>query len=154
MPTLTAQYIEVCVFKFEDNRFQYLLMHRTENVSIYPGIWQIITAHIEQNEKATDAAKREISEETGLLPTALWVVPKVNSFYNHLDDTINFITFFAAQVSPGSIPKLSKEHDKYEWVPLDETQKRLVWPSQRQAVTIVHDYIINGDVAGDVLRIF
>jgi 8-oxo-dGTP pyrophosphatase MutT (NUDIX family) len=153
MPKLTAQYIEVCIFKFENSKIEYLLMHRTANVNIYPGIWQIITANIEPNEKATDAAKREITEETGLAPTALWVVPKVNSFYNHLDDTINFITFFAAQVPAGSVPKLSKEHDSYEWVSLEETQRRLVWPSQRQAVKIVQDYVVKGDVAGDVLRI-
>ncbi|MFI5250874.1 MAG: NUDIX pyrophosphatase [Bacteroidota bacterium] len=154
MPKLNAQYIEICIFKFENDRVQYLLMHRTKNVNIYPGIWQIITANIEPNEKATDTAKREITEETGLTPTALWVVPKVNSFYNNIDDTINFITFFAAQAPPGSIPKLSSEHDKYEWVSLDETQKRLVWPGQREAVKIVSDYIIKGDVAGEVLRIF
>ena len=154
MPTLTAQYIEVCIFRFENNHAEYLLMRRTNDVNIYPGIWQIITANIEPKEKATDAAKREITEETGLKPTALWVVPKVNSFYNHEDDTINFITFFAAQVPAGSIPKLSAEHDSYEWVSLEETQRRLVWPSQRQAVKIVHDYIVQGDVAGEVLKLF
>lgn len=153
MPKLTTQYIEVCIFRIENSKPEYLLLHRTKAVNIYPGIWQIITANIEPNEKATDASKREIMEETGLRPGGLWVVPQVNSFYNHENDTINFIVFFAAQVSAGSVPKLSKEHDKFEWVSFDETQRRLVWPSQRSAVKVVQDYIIGGEVAGEVLRI-
>ncbi|MBI1807358.1 MAG: NUDIX pyrophosphatase [Ignavibacteria bacterium] len=153
MPIITCKIIEVCIFKFEDDRPWYLLLHRAKNEKIYPDIWQFVSGSIEGDEKATDAAYRELQEETGLKPKAFWVVPFVNSFYDPGWDAVNLSPLFAAQVPPGDEPTLSHEHDECGWYLFEDAVRKLVWPGQREGIRIVHDYIVKGEKAAKLTRI-
>lgn len=143
MPLLASKLIEVCVFKKGDKHPLYLLLHRAGGEKIYPNIWQFITGSIEDNEKAMDAAVREVIEETSIKPTALWVVPYILSFYDAGADAINICPFFAAQVNENISVRLSDEHDDFGWFTLDEAIQKLVWHNQREGIRIVHDHIVN-----------
>jgi 8-oxo-dGTP pyrophosphatase MutT (NUDIX family) len=120
---------------------------------MYPGIWQIITGKIDANEKAIDAALRELGEETGISPVGFWVVPHVTTFYSHQSDTVNHIPFFAAEAAAETDPRLSPEHDAFEWVNFGETQRRIVWPGQQEGVRIVHQYIVGDEPAAKLTKI-
>lgn len=153
MPSIESRIIEVCVFKFEKDQARYLLLHRSKEEKRYPNIWQLISGTIEGTEKATDAALRELTEETKLRPTAVWNVPFANSFYDHVHDILNVSPFFAAQVEIANEPKLSPEHDVFGWFAYEDAVRKLVWPGQRLGLRVVHEYIVGGQEAAQLTRI-
>jgi len=154
MPAISCRIVEVCVFKFENDQAWYLLLHRSKDEKVYPNIWQLISGAVEDNEKAIHAAMRELTEETGLKPKALWNVPFANSFYDHIHDVINVSPFFAAQVEIGSEPRLSSEHFEHGWFTYRDAIQRLVWPGQRLGLQVVNEYIVGGQQASQLTRIF
>jgi dATP pyrophosphohydrolase len=145
--------VEVCPFRFVHDRVQYLLLRRSENESIHPGLWQIVTGTMEDGESALQAARRELREETSIVPVRFWVVPFINSFYDHRHDTINLIPFFAAQRAAGEDPRLSAEHGASAWVTYEEGRNRLVWPGQRNGLDIVHRYLVGGEKAARMTEV-
>jgi 8-oxo-dGTP pyrophosphatase MutT (NUDIX family) len=153
MPKIVSSIIEVCIFKFEDSRVQYLLLQRTMREKVYPGTWQFVTGSIEEGERAHESALRELFEETGLKPSGFWVVPYISSFYEHRSDAVHLCPMFAAQVRVGAQPVLSSEHDAFEWCDFDGARRRLVWPGQREGLRIVQEYIVRGETAGEITKI-
>lgn len=82
MATIVCRIIEVCVFRFINDRAEYLVLKRSPTEKMYPGLWQFVSGSIEDREKAVDAALRELKEETGMSPKRFWVVPHTNTFYD------------------------------------------------------------------------
>jgi 8-oxo-dGTP pyrophosphatase MutT (NUDIX family) len=154
MSILSSSIIELCAFKIENGQPLYLLLHRTKDEGVYPNIWQFITGSIEKNEKAADAALRELSEETGLKPKSFWVVPYILSFYNAEWDSVNLCPFFATEISIGSSVVLSNEHDHFGWFTYDDAIAKLVWPSWKEGLRIVHEYIAGLPNTANMHRIF
>lgn len=134
--------IEAHVFRIINGEMEFLLLKRSDNIYL-GGLWQMVTGRIEESEKGFETAIREIKEETGLVPKNLWVAPNVNSFYNHISDTINMVPVFAAEVEPQSIVILSNEHSEYLWCTLEKTNKLLAWSGQKKSAKIIYDYFIN-----------
>jgi dATP pyrophosphohydrolase len=132
--------VEAHIFRQQGNDIEFLLIKRAENDKIYPGLWQMVTGSIDENEKAYSTALREIKEETGLTPRNLWVIPNVNNFYNPSNDTVNLIPVFAALVDSESNIKLSEEHSDFKWVYKEEAVKILPWKGQRNSVETIHEY--------------
>jgi len=153
MPDVSCRIVEVCVFKFENNCAQYLLLRRAKDERVYPGLWQLVSGSIEPKEKALDAALRELNEETMLKPRAFWNVPFTNAFYDHETDVVNVSPMFAAQVDAGIEPRLSAEHDTYGWFDIERAARKLVWPGQRSGLQVVHDYIAGGQKASALVRL-
>ena len=153
MSKIVSSIVEVCIFKFEDDRPQYLLLKRTLRESVYPGTWQFVTGSIEEGERASEAALRELLEETGLKPSSFWVVPYLSTFYEHRSDSVHFCPMFAAQVNVRDQPELSNEHDAFEWCDVDKARSRLVWPGQREGLRIVHEYFVRGEKAAEITKI-
>jgi len=147
MPDIVSEIVEVCVFRFRDAHLEYLLLRRSPHDSLYPGIWQIVTGTIHPNERAVDAALRELKEETQLVPLRFWVVPHANVFYDRVADAMNLSPMFAVQVTDHDKPVLSEEHDAFEWVRLGPAKQRLVWPGQRDGLDVVEQSIGGGEAA-------
>ena len=133
--------IEAHIFRETGNGIEFLLLKRSSN-QVYPGLWQMVTGKIKDNEKAYQTALREIKEETSLTPLQLWVAPTVNSFYEPKDEYICLLPVFAARVEADQI-KLSDEHTEYKWVDKTEAKKLLAWEGQRKAVDIIEEYFLN-----------
>jgi len=142
MPRFECRIVEICVFRRAAGKVQYLILKRSENEKIYPGIWQIATGSIEAGETAVDAALRELKEETGVTPGRLWIVPHVNSFYVADKDTLGHSIFFAAEIPKKSRITLSKEHKTHLWLGFQAAHAKLVWPGQKKGFRIVRDYIV------------
>ncbi len=131
--------IEAHLFRKSESGIEFLLLKRAEK-SIYPGLWQMVTGKIKENEPAYKAALREIKEETNIIPEKFWVVPNVNSFYNQVNDTITYLPVFACRISTGSNVKISSEHCEYRWVKPEVAKKMLAWPGQKKSVDIITKY--------------
>jgi dATP pyrophosphohydrolase len=148
MPTVVSRIVELFVFRFSGDRPEYLLLRRADGEPLYPGMWQCITGRIEEGEKAWQAARRELREETGLEPGRVWVVPHVSAFYDPVHDALHLSPVFATQVAPAAVPVLSPEHQSLAWLPYREAAARLVWPGQRKGLEIVHHELAGGGEAG------
>jgi len=140
------------VFRFVNDRAEYLLLHRAKDEKVYPGIWQLMSGTIEGDEGGVEAAFREFKEETGLKVNKFWVVPFVNSFFDPSRDAVNLSPLFAAQVEAGIEPRLSSEHSEHRWFTYEEALKKLVWPGQRAGLKVTHDYITCGEEAARLLE--
>ncbi len=148
MAIIVCRIVELCVFRFENDRPRYLMLKRSPGEVLYPNLWQLVTGSIVEGEKASDAALRELREETGLTPVRFWVVPHTTTFYDPGHDAMNICPMFAAQVSKESTPKLSAEHCAHEWLSFERARQRLVWPGQRSGLEVVEKYILGGEEAG------
>ncbi|NMB82100.1 MAG: NUDIX pyrophosphatase [Ignavibacteria bacterium] len=134
-----ATLIEAHIFRTNGSELEFLILKRAEDEN-YAGIWQMVTGSIDNNEKAFEAALREIKEETGLLPQKLWVVPNVNSFYSPDKDSVIMIPVFAALVQNDSNVKISSEHSEYKWVNKEEAKQLLACNGQRKSVDTIYQY--------------
>lgn len=143
MPTIDSTLIQICVFKMQAGSPRYLLLQRSADESLYPGIWQIVSGSRKENERPVQAARREMLEETGMPLRRLWVVPYVDSFYDASEDRIQLSPLFAAEVGEDQNPVLSAEHQAFGWYARNEAEGKLVWPGQRRGLNIVDEFIAN-----------
>jgi 8-oxo-dGTP pyrophosphatase MutT (NUDIX family) len=147
MTSVISRMIEVCVFRTLREKTEYLLMKRADDEPVYPGIWQIVTGTMQEEESALKASLRELHEETGLVPVQYWVVPHTNAFYDYRRDAVHLVPFFAARVSQEAEVRLSHEHSAFTWTSYADARARLVWPGQRAGLDLVEAVIVGGEEA-------
>ena len=116
---------------------RYLLIRRCGKY--LPGTWQMISGGIENGETATQAALREIQEETGLIPYALYSADAVETFYMQSNDKITLVPVFVAFVEDKNVSLSPKEHDAYEWLAFEEAKNKLIWSEQRRVISQIHE---------------
>jgi 8-oxo-dGTP pyrophosphatase MutT (NUDIX family) len=90
-----------------------------------------------------------MAEETGLTPTRLYNLSRVESFYQHRIDEVALVPVFAAIVPPGVTARLGSEHDRYEWLEPAAARSRFAWPRERRALDDIVVLLGGGD-AGPV----
>jgi len=120
-----------------------------------PGSWETVHGHIEPEETPTDAARRELAEETGLAPERLYNLSRVEAFYQHRNDEVALVPVFAAFVAPGAVVRTGLEHDHHEWLTPADAARRFAWPREARALEDVVALLGSG-AAGtveDVLRV-
>jgi len=131
--------IECWVFRAPDaSRVEYLLIERA--TGIFPGLWQPVTGYLEQAERASLAALREVQEETGFSATAVeafYDLDQIGSFYDEDHDAIVHSVMFAVRVRTGIEPRLSLEHRGLDWVDEHEALRRSVWPPYRDSIELI-----------------
>ena len=119
------------------------------------GSWESVHGHIEAGERPEAAALREMREETGLEPTRLYNLSRVDSFYLHGSGEVALIPAFAAFVAPGSTATTGAEHDAAEWLGVAAAGGRMAWPRERRALQDIVALLGDGGAGPleDVLRI-
>jgi dATP pyrophosphohydrolase len=142
MPKIIFKIAEVVVFRMMRTP-EFLVLKRSDNEDIYPGLWQIVSGGIKRGEKAYEAVAREIKEEIGIKPEHLYNTPLTNTFYFYANDSVNVSPVFAAEVNGSAEVKLSREHKEFRWLEKDDAIALLVWPGQKEAIRIVSDYILS-----------
>lgn len=129
---------------------RYLLIRRCGKY--LPGTWQMISGGIDNSETASQAAMREIKEETGLTPYALYSADVVETFYMLSNDKITFVPVFVAFVEDKKIILSPTEHDAYEWLPFEEAKNKLVWSEQKRVINQIHESCVLKDPS-ELLRV-
>jgi dihydroneopterin triphosphate diphosphatase len=138
----TTVQVHIAAFFEEFHDYKYLLLKRSRNEKVYPGIWQVITGTIETGELAVRTALRETEEEINCKPLKMWTLPYVTNYFNPKSDTINFAPVFGILINSEDLIVLSDEHEKYEWLHLDLALEKLALPSHREATKIFHEHIL------------
>lgn len=142
MAKVVSNYVELHIFKIENDQMKFLLLKRSPDEK-YPNIWQMVTGKIKENEKAFEAALRELKEETGLNALEVYSVPVVNSVYLSESDEVCLIPVFACRVNVNSEVRISNEHIEFKWVDEEEAIKLLNWESQKHSVKLLKNYWFN-----------
>jgi dATP pyrophosphohydrolase len=142
---------QVLVYCFREGLIdtEYLMLRRTPK---YGGFWQGVTGAPETDESHLDGARRELFEETRLLPKDLQQVDFNYSFpvdddwkwaYDPQVTTIDEYVFLA-EIASEVNPVLSFEHDAYEWAEYDRAITLLKWPNNIAALRFCDQLLRRG----------
>jgi 8-oxo-dGTP pyrophosphatase MutT (NUDIX family) len=153
MTKITAGVIEVFTIRHNGGDWRVLLLQRASDGK-RPSSWETVYGKIDPREKPEKAAARELREETGLEPKALYNVT-VSSFYLHTTGTVQMCMTFAAFVPEDADVIIGEEHQRYEWLTVDEACERFTWPREAHALRDAQRLLASGDAGPveDVLRI-
>jgi len=145
LPQIVTNYIELHICRKTDKGDMFLLLKRSDNAKIYPGIWQMITGTIESHEHTKETLLRELEEETGLKPVKLYSIPRVNTFYLAISDKICMSPVFLALVDTDEI-RISEEHSEYRWASYELARDIIHWPNQVDSLDIIKRYLDDRDL--------
>ncbi|KKR77847.1 MAG: hypothetical protein UU22_C0035G0003 [Parcubacteria group bacterium GW2011_GWA2_40_8] len=146
------------IFRRYKKRREYLLLHYGS------GHWDFAKGHLEGEETAQVAAKREIYEETGLRNLRFYPDYKENIKYwmwpyRHKQarsqvsaqtkptKILKIVTFFLAE-SLSSAVRLSHEHSGYVWLPYKEALKMITYNSAKDLIKKAENTFTHGNVSG------
>lgn len=118
-----------------------------------PGVWSLCRGGIEPGETAVEAALRELREETGLTPPALYRMGTLEQFYTSDGDTVWHVPFFFAAVDADAAVRLNPEHTAFRWVSDGDAETLLTWPSELQLLAEVRRFHLADHPTRPVMRV-
>lgn len=144
----TRQPVQVLVhpLRLVGRDWEYLLLRRLPSRG---GFWQGVTGGVEGQESLADAARRELIEETRLLPIMLQSIDYSYSYpmdeglrQSHPEASEIEEHVFFAQVDGESEPLIDpEEHDRFIWCGLEEAIGLLHWPENKDALARVEEHL-------------
>jgi dATP pyrophosphohydrolase len=153
MSDIRADGIAVYVYRVQGGQLEFLQIHRTDATGEYQRSWQIVYGGIEAGETAVQAAVRELREETGLTPRAMFQAEYVETFYFRAKDYVLMMPVFAVEVAPTDTIRFNEEHDAARWVPVEAVAGQFMWRTQREALAIIVEEIRHPSLARGQLEI-
>ncbi len=132
----------VCAFVFRrsGHSVEYLLLRRTHDRG---GFWQPVTGRVEKREKAEDAARREVFEETGFKTREFLFIEKVHVYFKPGKRRVYVEPCFGIGIT-GTEPILSKEHDKCVWLDFEAAVQQLPHSGLGEALRELHTQLLAG----------
>jgi dATP pyrophosphohydrolase len=124
-----ADAVAVAVLRDRGERTRLLLIRRARGA--FAGAWTFVMGGIDENERATDAALRELAEETGLTCEHFYTAGELDVFYDPVKDRIVHVPYFVARVDDGDVV-LDEAHEAYRWTTFAEAEELLTFAAQRR----------------------
>ena len=154
MTRVAVSIVDVYPVRQVDGELEVLLLRRSRGTRC-TGAWEAVHGHIEEGESPVAAARRELQEETGLVPGRWYNLSRVEAFYQHRLDEVAMVPVFVAMVGEEAPVTLSPEHDRAEWLTLADASLRFAWPRERRALDDIRQLLRSGSAEAleDVLRI-
>ena len=142
--------VECWVFRLPVVGRPEVLLLRRAAPSIWPGLWQPVTGHLDPGERAPLAALREVAEEVGIGPAeteAFYDLDEVRLFYDEDPDGILAAVVFALRARTDAVPRLSVDHDAMRWLALDEALEEVTWPSYPGTLHAIASHLVEPERA-------
>jgi dATP pyrophosphohydrolase len=117
------------------------------------GTWQTMRGTAHPGETASQAALRELREETGLTPKEFYRLSFLESFYLVHDETIWHCPCFVAVVARDARVVLNEEHEAFRWTPRDRIEAETMWAGERQVVAEICRDVLDEGPAKPYLRL-
>ncbi|MGH7615884.1 MAG: ATPase, T2SS/T4P/T4SS family [Gemmatimonadaceae bacterium] len=145
--------IDVVVVRPLDGGWRVLGLQRTSNTRC-AGAWEIVHGHIEPGEEPADAAIREVREETGLAVAKLYTL-RVQPFYLHTMRVVELAIVFVAFIDEPGHVIVGNEHDRAEWLTIEDAVARVGFPSERASLREAVELLSSGNAGAvdDVMRV-
>jgi dATP pyrophosphohydrolase len=115
--------------------------------------WQLVTGGIGDNETATLAMLRELTDETALTPVEFYQLDVMSTFFVAKMDAICQSPMFCAIVAPDAKITLNHENTDFRWVDERDIVSRVMWPGERTALAELKREILNNGPAKPYLKI-
>lgn len=111
-----------------------LLMRRSSTAPYRPGEWDLPGGKVEDGEMYSEGCVREIKEEAGvtILPENLELLFTTTEFYE--DKNLSVIRFVYIGKTENDKVTLSREHDAFKWVSLEQAIDMFDHTTYRQAM--------------------
>src|SRR3954453_20917549 len=117
------------------------------------GTWQTVCGRIEGDEKAWQAALRELKEETALVPLELYQLDVINTFYLAADDSIWMCPAFCAIVDRTVAIRRNEEHAPVRWIGRAQLDREFMWPGERAQLAELCREILDDGPAKRYMRL-
>jgi 8-oxo-dGTP pyrophosphatase MutT (NUDIX family) len=101
--------VGVWFYSIKTNRYLYLLRNDSKN----PGCWGLPGGKVDNGENLQEAMTRECTEEIGLWPDTIKLVP-IEKFTS-IDNKFSYHTFLCL-IKQEFTPILNSEHHGYSWI--------------------------------------
>lgn len=154
MTAVRVSLVDVYPVRVRGGRLEVLVLRRAVGGRC-PGSREVVHGHIEGSESPVHAARRELTEETGLTPARLYNLSRVELFFQAAQDEVSLVPVFVAVVGADAEPALSEEHDAAEWLSFGQARSHLTWPRCVRALGDIEQLLPGGEagVVADVLLI-
>jgi 8-oxo-dGTP pyrophosphatase MutT (NUDIX family) len=135
--------LEVAVFVTRKSGSEVLMVHRSPQHGAY---WHVVAGGVEPGETATEAAERELREETGLVAKTAAGVEVTEYVYRLTGEPADRqdqhdqsvaqveVTCFHVTAPDEWEPTLDWEHDEHRWSEPGEAFATLLWPATAAAL--------------------
>jgi dATP pyrophosphohydrolase len=142
--------VAVVVLRTGTEGAQVLLLRRFGGA--LDGVWSNVTGRIEAGETAWQAAAREIREEAGLNPSALYSAGFCDQFYNIAANCIEVVPIFVGVVAADRAVTINEENSDHRWVSFDEAVALVPFAGHRAALRHIRSAFVDA-APGEWLRI-
>ena len=154
MTRVAVSIVDVYPVRRVHGQLQVLALRRSSGTRC-TGAWEAVHGHIEAGESPVMAARRELEEETGLVPERWYNLSRVECFYQHRHDEVAMVPVFVAWIGDRARETVGPEHDRSEWLSFEEAGRRFAWPRECRALDDIRHLLSQGTAGSleDVLRI-
>ena len=109
--------------------------------------WEFVKGKIESSETKKKAVRRELKEETGLIPIKIKMFKEKGKYeYEKIfADRTNYVgqtyILFAVEVKKREVKVDKREHSDYKWLGFDKTLEKLTFSNQRKCLKIANNWL-------------